>query len=72
MIQCQAGTKPWFRTDPVFSQLSAKNIDWVSPLLIPELIPIFLDIKFDISDSLRNWVFLILNTWVGYMNNPQV
>lgn len=50
MIQCQAGTKPWFRTDPVFSQLSAKKIDWVSPLLIPELIPIFLDIKFDIPD----------------------
>jgi hypothetical protein len=57
MIQCQAGTKPWFRTDPVFSQLSAKKFDWVSPLLIPELIPIFLDIKFDISESLRTGFF---------------
>jgi hypothetical protein len=41
-------------------------------LLIPELIPIFLDIKFDISDSLRTGFFFFFNTWVGYMNNPQV
>jgi hypothetical protein len=41
MIQCQIGTKPWFRSDPHFQLVVSQIPDWVSPLLIPELIPIF-------------------------------